>query len=52
MDQWLKTGSVGKRRTTELETDPIPGTSMSSNVPEENPSKKSTQVSNRYLFQK
>jgi len=24
VDQWLKTGTVGKRRTTELDSDPIP----------------------------
>jgi len=37
MDQWLKTGTVGKRRTAVLKSDHIPSTSTSSNLAEENP---------------
>lgn len=43
MDQWLKTGSIGKKRTTELESNPILRIydipSSSTNLSEENPNK-------------
>lgn len=53
MDQWLKTGTVNKRKTTEL-TDPIQSTndipSSITNLAEQNPMKKLPQVSDTKLL--